>query len=311
MREQHQWAAILAGGEGRRLQSITRSIAGDARPKQFCRIFGTGTLLDETRARLLHNVEADRTLYVVTRAHEPFYREGLADVEAWRVIQQPGNRGTSAAVAATITRLRRMGAAGTVGLFPADHYYRDDAALRRTVAAAYAVAAAKPGGIILVGAKATRPETEYGWIEPGRPLNGGSAHAAGAAAIHDVASFCEKPSAAAAEGLLARGCLWNTMIVVGQIGAFESLLAEAVPDVWREFASRSRADTGSDAALRAAYAAIRPSDFSHEVLATCPHRLSVIELTGGGWTDLGQPHRVLDVLAERHQVLPSSRLAAG
>jgi len=31
-----RWAVILAGGDGTRLRSFTRHIAGDDRPKQFC-----------------------------------------------------------------------------------------------------------------------------------------------------------------------------------------------------------------------------------------------------------------------------------
>ena len=30
------WALILAGGDGTRLRALTRRIAGDPRPKQFC-----------------------------------------------------------------------------------------------------------------------------------------------------------------------------------------------------------------------------------------------------------------------------------
>jgi mannose-1-phosphate guanylyltransferase len=32
---------MLAGGDGTRLQNLTRKIAGDSRPKQFCSITGT------------------------------------------------------------------------------------------------------------------------------------------------------------------------------------------------------------------------------------------------------------------------------
>ena len=40
MPDSRPWAAILAGGDGRRLRPLTRSMAGDARPKQFCQFFG-------------------------------------------------------------------------------------------------------------------------------------------------------------------------------------------------------------------------------------------------------------------------------
>jgi len=42
-------AIILAGGDGTRLLSLTRRIAGLDLPKQFCQILGKETLLEQTR----------------------------------------------------------------------------------------------------------------------------------------------------------------------------------------------------------------------------------------------------------------------
>ena len=44
MNHQH-WAVILAGGDGLRLQPLTRLISGDERPKKICPIIGRSTLL--------------------------------------------------------------------------------------------------------------------------------------------------------------------------------------------------------------------------------------------------------------------------
>jgi mannose-1-phosphate guanylyltransferase len=76
-RSRHCWAVMLAGGDGTRLQSLTLKIAGDSRPKQFCSIFGGESLLAQTRARLESLSHVDRELFVVTRAHETYYREEL------------------------------------------------------------------------------------------------------------------------------------------------------------------------------------------------------------------------------------------
>ena len=46
-----RWAVILAGGEGKRLRTLTQLIAGDERPTQFCAVLGEETLLDQTRSR--------------------------------------------------------------------------------------------------------------------------------------------------------------------------------------------------------------------------------------------------------------------
>src|SRR5260370_28806432 len=34
------WAVVLARGDGTRLKSLTKKIAGDCRPKHFCQIYG-------------------------------------------------------------------------------------------------------------------------------------------------------------------------------------------------------------------------------------------------------------------------------
>jgi hypothetical protein len=52
------------------------------------------------------------------------------------------------------------------------------------------------------------------------------------------------------------------------------------------------------------------SDFSTEVVSLLPERLGVITLPVAGWTDLGQPSRVLEVLADRGLRIPRLRLAA-
>src|SRR5258705_7510322 len=68
-----RWAVILAGGDGTRLQSLTRSISGDDRPKQFCPIIGGRTFLDPTNRRVRLSVAPEQKLTVLTRTHELFY----------------------------------------------------------------------------------------------------------------------------------------------------------------------------------------------------------------------------------------------
>src|SRR5712692_2640872 len=95
MDSRHRWAVFLAGGDGTRLRSLTLRIAGDLRPKQFCRICGEQSLLNETRARVRPLFDNDRETIVVTRSHEQYYREDLGYTDGSRVIAQPLNRGTA------------------------------------------------------------------------------------------------------------------------------------------------------------------------------------------------------------------------
>ena len=72
------WAIVLAGGDGTRLQGLTRMIEGDSRPKQFGKIFGRCSLLGHTRERLRPVFSDNRIRFVVTKSHDSFYNAELA-----------------------------------------------------------------------------------------------------------------------------------------------------------------------------------------------------------------------------------------
>ena len=64
----HLWAVMLAGGDGVRLRNLTMRIVGDDRPRQFCPIVGSESLLRQTRARLDPLFSSDRQVFVVSYA---------------------------------------------------------------------------------------------------------------------------------------------------------------------------------------------------------------------------------------------------
>src|SRR5450631_4045860 len=63
------WAVIMAGGDGTRLRPLTRLLAGDDRPKQFCKVIGSETLLQQTSRRVGCLVAHSRTVVVVNTKH--------------------------------------------------------------------------------------------------------------------------------------------------------------------------------------------------------------------------------------------------
>src|SRR5215471_1055459 len=133
------WAIVLAGGEGTRLQSLTNKIEGDARPKQFSKIFGDRSLLGHTRQRLRPIFKEERTLFLVTRDHDRFYRNELAGVDRANMLEQPANRGTAVALIGSLLQLLQFKPDAIVGIFPSDHYYANDGAFATTVKSAISV----------------------------------------------------------------------------------------------------------------------------------------------------------------------------
>jgi mannose-1-phosphate guanylyltransferase len=288
-----RWALILAGGNGSRLQSLTRMLTGDDRPKQFCPLLGDKTLLAQTRARVALNVDPAHHVCVVTKAHSPYYSAELADMEPWQVVEQPANRGTAAAIAYGIARIAARDPHATIAMFPADHYYEDTETLRQTVDRAFRAAHERPGLVFLLGSHASCPEVEYGWIEPGHALWSMDGQ------VSAVSRFWEKPSLPVAEALLQRGCLWNMFIMVGSVAAFRSLLCNSLPAMANAFELAERNPTVRPGAIEELYQLLPASDFSKDVLSRHTGRIGVIRVPHIGWTDLGQPARVRSVLAAR------------
>jgi mannose-1-phosphate guanylyltransferase len=297
MQGRDRWAVILAGGNGSRIQTLTRLVAGDERPKQFCRLIGNETLLAATRARIAQTVASDHTLCVVTSHHEMFYRSEFHEDDWRRLVEQPLNRGTGMAIANAVARVESLDPGGILGFFPADHHYDDGDAFRQVVEETYAAAGRDPERVFLLGAEPDRAEVEYGWITRGGTLDSLSPDTT-PLWVSRVAGFVEKPSLDDANALLHGGALWNTFVLIGHVKAFRALLDLAMPGLCDELAAiHSLPESDSRSALARLYASPIASDFSRDVLSRYPERLAVVELASSGWTDLGQPARALRVMA--------------
>jgi hypothetical protein len=99
--------------------------------------------------------------------------------------------------------------------------------------------------------------------------------------------------------------------VVGHIQAFMDILKETVPEIWNPIAEAGGTRLARDCRLlRSVYDSIGPSDFSRDVLAASTERLAVVGPLEAGWTDLGEPHRVLAAMANRGLPRPNLRRIA-
>ena len=278
-----RWAVILAGGDGTRLQSMTRAITGDNRPKQFAPVIGGATLLDQTRRRVALSVIPSRTFIVVTQKHRPFYKSLAQQISPGLLLQQPTNKGTAPAILYALLRVATRSPKAIVALFPSDHYFADDEEFMSHIDTAFDAVQRQPETVTLLGITPTTPEKEYGWIEPERSVLGSAVRS-----ITRVERFWEKPSATLASSLMERGCLWNSFVMVGCVDALLKMTRAALPELYTAFETADVAEV---------YSRIKDTNFSSEVLAQRPQDLAVMRVGDVGWSDVGEPSRVLATLA--------------
>jgi mannose-1-phosphate guanylyltransferase len=286
-----RWGLILAGGEGLRLRPLTRIIAGDERPKQFCSVLGAESLFEQTWRRAALEISRTRIAVVLTEAHERYYAPLIAGRPRHYVVVQPENRGTAAAILYGAQRIAAIAPLGAVAVLPSDHYVSDDSLFMDHVAAAFAAVEARPDLMVLLGITPVGAETEYGWIEAGEPIPDRDS-------LRRVTRFWEKPAPMLARALLEQGCLWNSFVVVARVPALLAMVRGTLPKLAEAFDRvQSVVGTGAESPeVRRLYRDLAPLSFSDDLLARCPANLAVLPVHGVRWSDWGQPNRVMETL---------------
>ncbi len=189
------WAVVIAGGSGSRFWPLT----SPTRPKQLLPLAGARTTAQETVDRLQGLIPPSRTLVVTTSGLAPMLIEHL-HLDPANVLIEPRSRSTGPALVwATAEVLRRDPSAAVLALH-ADWAVGDQAAFAHTAESAL-FAARNHDRLVTVGIVPSRPETGYGYIIPGPPLD---------RETRTVARFTEKPDAATARDLMEQGALWNS-----------------------------------------------------------------------------------------------------
>jgi len=203
---------VLCGGTGSRLWPLSR----EGFPKQFWPLLSERTMLQETMGRARGQGFASPVV-VCNQAHRFLVAEQLraAEIKDALIVLEPVARNSAPAIAAAALLAHEADPEAVLWLMAADAAIADTAALH--AALAKATAAARAGRIVAFGMKPTTPETGYGYIEAGAPLEG-------VEGVSSIASFVEKPDLATAETYLEGGRhLWNSGMFVATAA---TLLAE-------------------------------------------------------------------------------------
>jgi mannose-1-phosphate guanylyltransferase len=201
------WAVVFAGGIGTRFWPLSTP----RRPKQLLALVNERPLIADTIARLAPLVPAERVLVVTSADIADALHAAIPDVPRANMLVEPRPLGTAAALAWGAQEVARR--AGPETIFCALHadlsvgypdLFRD--ALRR------ATLLADEDYLVTLGVTPTRPETGFGYLQPGAPVDPLVSRADGGACR--VERFVEKPGAALADVLIDKGALWNSGVFV-------------------------------------------------------------------------------------------------
>ena len=197
------YALVLAGGSGTRLWPHSRSY----RPKQFLKINGDRTMLQETVDRTLPIIPPDRVFIATGAAYVDLVAEQLPDVPRENILAEPAGRGTAPCIGLAALHLRRRDPDALMAVLSADH--RVERADLFCDILGVGAEMARRGELVTLGIQPTAPSTGYGYIERGELLE------QGAHAVFRVKAFAEKPNSARARAYVESGnYFWNAGMFV-------------------------------------------------------------------------------------------------
>ncbi|MBI3621655.1 MAG: mannose-1-phosphate guanylyltransferase/mannose-6-phosphate isomerase [Nitrospirae bacterium] len=236
----HLYAVVLAGGEGNRFWPLSRRTA----PKQFLRIAGRRTLLQQTIGRVAPPLPPERVLIVTNRAYQDDVRwqlrESLRRADAVHLLLEPSARNTAPALAMAAFRLLQIDPEAVMLVLPSDHAISPVSALWRTIRRALPLAAS--GALVTFGIVPAEPTSAYGYIQRGAAVQGRG---------YRIARFIEKPPLPAARRLIKQGgCYWNSGLFLWRAAALLEELCRHAPRFAAPLAVMKRAHgTAREAAV--------------------------------------------------------------
>lgn len=179
---------ILCGGTGPRLWPLSRA----TKPKQFLRIFGNKSLLQETYQRAKKIVPASRIFIVSNQRYRSEIKKHLPTLPNQNLILEPAKKNTAMALIYSTIIIQKRFPRCVITSLPSDHYISSLTNFVSDIkkAAKYASEKSK---IVTIGIEPTSPNPAYGYILS--PIG-----------------FTEKPAPDIAEKLIKKGAMWNSGI---------------------------------------------------------------------------------------------------
>lgn len=277
------YITILAGGSGTRFWPESRHTS----PKQLSKIDNSNyTMIEKTLLRLKNFIPPSRRI-IVTHKDQIKQTKQIVKNECEHFLAEPEAKNTAAALAYAAIYIEGIKPHNHIEpimiSLHADHIIEDEEAFKQDLLKA--IQLAQKDNLTLIGIKPLYPETGYGYIEKGDPINNIDN-------AYKVSSFKEKPNQTLAKQYVDshRYCwncgyfIWKTKIIIQELEKYLPSTIGPLKGLLKEFDTKYILDVPFDA-LSKAYSTFEKIAIDNAVLEKSSN-IAMIE-SNFGWHDVG------------------------
>jgi len=277
---------VLAGGSGTRLWPMSRKLY----PKQLLNLTDDHTMIQNTLLRLVDFEDMAPPVIIGSETQRILVDQQLTEINIRpsEIFLEPVGRNTAPAVAVAALKAVAMDPESLILVLPADHLIGNVPKFHEALRTAERFA--EQGFLVTFGIVPDRPETGYGYIRQGEPVEaliGDASNSPGNAyAIH---KFVEKPDLGTAELYLAEGnYCWNSGMFMFKAATVLDELRRYVPDIvssCEESYKNGKPAHGCFYLEQAAFENCPPDSIDYAVMEKTDRGIMVP--LDAGWDDLG------------------------
>ena len=273
--DNNRYCVIMCGGVGSRFWPFSKA----ALPKQFIDFFGTGrSLLQTAMDRIQGIVPLNNILLLTNESYAPLIKQQLPEIQDSQILLEPARRNTAPCIAWAAHHIKALNPNAKMMVAPSDHLIINVEKFRQSVLDAFDFIEGRDA-LVTMGIKPSRPETGYGYIQVGEPIQGN---------FSSVKTFTEKPDENLARIFLDSGeFFWNSGMFFWSADSILKALNTCAPEIDAVF-ERGKQYFGTSQEMEyinANFEACPSISIDFAVMEKA--RNVYVETVDFGWNDLG------------------------
>lgn len=273
--DNNRYCMIMCGGVGSRFWPFSKA----AMPKQFIDFFGTGrSLLQMAFDRMEGIVPIENILLITNESYGDLIKEQLPGIKDNQILLEPVRRNTAPCIAWAAHHIKALNPNAKMMVAPSDHLIINVEKFRQSIVSAFDFIDTHDA-LVTLGIKPSRPETGYGYIQVGEPVEGN---------FSKVKTFTEKPNEDLARVFISTGeFFWNSGMFFWSADSILKALDENAPEVNAVFED-GKEYFGTDSEveyINSHFEACPSISIDFAVMEKAPN--VYVETVDFGWNDLG------------------------